>query len=443
MAKKKVTTYLEAAEAWPALTPAQRAALLKQLPPATGTEFFLDLAAADQLEVILALAPGERRAWIRLLAPDDLADMIQAAPSEQHAALLDLLDESTRASVAALLAYAEDEAGGLMNPKYIRVRPDMTASEALGYFRRQAQERAANAGRDTPAVAYVLAADEQLLGEVALTDLVAAQPFTSVSQLMRPPTVTIPEESDQEQVAHVFAEHGLVAAPVVDGQGRMKGVVTADDIVQVVEEEATEDIQKLGGSEALDAPYLQTSLLGMVQKRAGWLGLLFLGEMLTANAMARYEDEIAQAVVLALFVPLMISSGGNSGSQASTLVIRAMALGEVRLGHWWRVLRREAAAGLALGCVLAVLGALRIMIWQYADGTYGPHYMALAVTVGLSLIGIVTWGTISGSMLPFLLRALKVDPASASAPFVATLVDVSGIVIYFSLASLLLSGKLL
>jgi magnesium transporter len=181
----------------------------------------------------------------------------------------------------------------------------------------------------------------------------------------------------------------------------------------------------------------------MVQKRAGWLGLLFLGEMLTANAMARFEDEIAQAVVLALFVPLMISSGGNSGSQASTLVIRAMALGEVRLGHWWRVLRREAAAGLALGCVLAVLGALRIMIWQYADGTYGPHYMALAVTVGLSLIGIVTWGTISGSMLPFLLRALKVDPASASAPFVATLVDVSGIVIYFSLASLLLSGKLL
>lgn len=443
MAKKKVTTYLEAAETWPDLTPAQRATLLKQLPPAVGTEFFLDLAAADQLEVILALSPGERRPWIRLLAPDDLADLIQAGPLEQHSALLGLLDESTRASVTALLAYAEDEAGGLMNPKYIRVRPDMTASEALGYFRRQAQERAAAAARDTPAFAYALGADDTLLGEVALTDLVAAQPFTSVSQLMRAPAVTIPEAIDQEQVAHLFAEHGLVVAPVVDDQGRMKGVVTADDIVQVVEEEATEDIQKLGGSEALDAPYLQTSLAGMVQKRAGWLGMLFLGEMLTASAMARFEDEIAHAVVLALFVPLMISSGGNSGSQASTLVIRAMALGEVTLGHWWRVLRREAAAGLALGCVLAVLGALRIMIWQYAEGTYGPHYMALALTVGLSLIGIVTWGTISGSMLPFLLRRLKIDPASASAPFVATLVDVSGILIYFTLASLLLAGKLL
>ena len=440
MAKKKPVTYLEAAETWPTLTPAKRALLLKQLPPDVSTEFFLDLAAADQLEFLLALPPGERRSWIRMLAPDDLADVIQAAPLAEHGALLAQLDESTRASVTALMAYAEDEAGGLMNPKYIRLRPDMTAGQALGYFRRQAQDRT---GQETPAFAYVLAADERLLGEVALTDLIAAEPETSVTELMRSPAATISEEADQEHVAHLFAEHGLVAAPVVDSEGRMKGVVTADDVVVVVEEEATEDIQKLGGSEALDAPYLKTSLIGMIQKRAGWLGLLFVGEMLTATAMAKYETEIARAVVLALFVPLMISSGGNSGSQASTLVIRAMALGEVRLGQWWRVLRREAAAGLALGCVLALIGLLRILVWQYASGIYGPHYVAIAATVSLSLIGIVMWGTISGSMLPFVLQRFGLDPASASAPFVATLVDVSGIVIYFTVASYLLAGKLL
>jgi magnesium transporter len=440
MAKKKVVTYLEAAEAWPMLSAAKRATLLKQLPPDVGTEFFLDLAAPDQVEVMLALPPGERRSWIRLLAADDLADVIQAAPPGQQPGLLALLDEASRASVAALLAYAEDEAGGLMNPKYIRARADMTAAEALGYFRRQAQDRA---GHEAPAVAYVLAGDDRLLGEVTLTSLVAADPGTSVAQLMRPPAVTLPEAIDQEQVAHLFAEHGLAAAPVVDEQGRMKGVVTADDVVAVVEEEATEDIQKLGGSEALDAPYLKISLLGMVQKRAGWLGTLFLGEMLTATAMARFENEIARAVVLALFVPLMISSGGNSGSQASTLVIRAMALGEVRLRQWARVLQREVAVGLALGCVLAVIGILRILVWQAASGIYGPHYVSIAATVALSLIGIVMWGTISGSMLPFILRKFGLDPASASAPFVATLVDVSGIVIYFTVASWLLAGKLL
>jgi len=439
MAKKKAVTYLEAAETWPELTPAQRVTLLKKLPPEVGTEFFLDLSSPDQLAVLLKMPPGERRPWIRMLAPDDLADILQAAGPEVQP-LLGLLDEPTRASVTALLAYAEDEAGGLMNPKYIRVRPDMTAAEALSYFRRQAQERT---GHETPTFAYALAADERLLGEVHLTDLVAADPGTSVAQLMHAPAVTLSEGTDQEQIAHLFAEHKLSAAPVVDDQGRMKGVVTADDVVVVVEEEATEDIQKLGGSEALDMPYLKTSLLGMVKKRAGWLGTLFLGEMLTATAMARFENEIARAVVLALFVPLMISSGGNSGSQASTLVIRAMALGEVRLRHWGRVLRREAGAGFLLGCVLALIGLLRILIWQYASGIYGEHYLSIAATVCLSLIGIVMWGTISGSMLPFVLRKFGLDPASASAPFVATLVDVSGIVIYFTVASYLLAGKLL
>jgi magnesium transporter len=440
MTKKKELTYLAVAEVWPRLNAAARARRLKQLPPDAAHEFFFDLSAADQAEVLLMLPPGERRLWIRLLAPDDAADLIQAAPEDQRAGLLGLLDESTRAEVTALLAYAEDEAGGLMNPRYIRVRPDMTAAEALGYFRRQAQERS---GHDTPTEAYVLDAGGKLLGQVALTDLIAADPATSVAQLMQTDIVTIPEEADQEDVARLFAEHGLAAAPVVDALGRMKGVVTADDVVVVVEEEATEDIQKLGGSEALDAPYLKTAFNRMVRKRAGWLSALFLGEMLTATAMAFFEEEIAKAVVLAMFVPLIISSGGNSGSQASTLVIRAMALGEVRLRDWWRVVRREIGAGVVLGTVLGTIGFLRIVLWHAITGIYGEHYLLVALTVFGSLIGVVTFGTVAGSTLPFVLRRAGFDPASASAPFVATLVDVTGLVIYFSMASLILRGTLL
>jgi magnesium transporter len=428
------------AEEWPTLPPAERARRLRRFPHDIGHEFFFDLSAADQADVLLALSPPERRHWIRLLAPDDVADVIQSAPEDQRAALLALLDEPTRAEVSALLAYAEDEAGGLMNPRYIRVRPEMTVAEALGYFRRQAQERA---GRDVPSYAYILDSQGRLRGQVGLTSLIASDPTASVGQVMDTDVITIPAEADQEAVARLFAEQGLAAAPVVDAEGRMKGVVTADDVVAVVEEEATEDIQKLGGSEALDAPYLKTAFSRMVRKRAGWLAALFLGEMLTATAMAFFEEEIAKAVVLALFVPLIISSGGNSGSQASTLVIRAMALGEVRLRDWWRVTRRELAAGLVLGTVLGTIGFLRITLWHAITGIYGEHYLLVALTVFVSLIGVVTFGTITGSILPFILRRLGFDPASASAPFVATLVDVTGLVIYFTMASLILRGTLL
>ena len=255
--------------------------------------------------------------------------------------------------------------------------------------------------------------------------------------------VTVREDTDQEAVSRLFARHDLVAVPVVDAGGHMKGIVTADDIVDVVQEEATEDIQRLGGTEVLGAPYLHMSLPAMIKKRAGWLAALFLGEMLTATAMARYEDQIARAVVLALFVPLIISSGGNSGSQATTLVIRAMALGEVRLRDWWRVAHREVASGLGLGVILGSIGVARILVWQRAFHTYGPHAGSVAATVGLSLVGVVLWGCLAGSMLPFLLRRLGLDPASASAPFVATLVDVSGLIIYFTVAGIVLGGTLL
>jgi magnesium transporter len=248
---------------------------------------------------------------------------------------------------------------------------------------------------------------------------------------------------DQEAVARLFQQHGFLALPVLDDQGRMKGIVTIDDIVDVVQEEATEDAQKFGGMEALDAPYLQTRFWHMIKKRAGWLAVLFLGEMLTASAMGRFQDQIARAVVLALFVPLIVSGGGNAGSQASTLIIRAMALGEVKLRDWWRIVRRELGAGITLGLILAALGVLRIVAWQGLFHSYGAHYGLVAITVGISLIGVVAWGTLAGSMLPFVLRRFGLDPASASAPFVATLVDVLGLIIYFEVARFVLGGAML
>jgi magnesium transporter len=326
-----------------------------------------------------------------------------------------------------------------MNPRFARIRPDATVDEAISYLRRQARDRNAEAIY----YAYVLDDAQKLLGVASFRDLFAAPPEKRVRDVMKADVVSVSDDMDQEAVSRVFAEQDLQAIPVVDGDGRMKGIVTADDIVDVVEEEATEDIQKFGGVEVLGAPYLEMGFGAMVKKRGGWLAALFLGEMLTATAMAFFEEEIARAVVLAVFLPLIISSGGNSGSQASTLVIRAMALGEVRLRDWWRVAGREVGTGIALGVILAAVGFVRILVWQEIGHVYGEHYLLIAITVSLSLVGVVTFGTLAGSMLPFILRRLGLDPASASAPFVATLVDVTGLLIYFGVGSVVLSGALL
>lgn len=291
--------------------------------------------------------------------------------------------------------------------------------------------------------AYVLDDAQILLGVLSFRELFAADASKLISEIMRTNFVAAAEDMDQEALARLFSRRRVLAIPVLDASGRMIGIVTVDDIVDVVEQEASEDIQKVGGLEALDAPYMRIGFWEMVRKRAGWLTILFLGEMLTATAMGQFENEIAKAVVLALFVPLIISSGGNSGSQATTLIIRAMALGEVRLKDWWKIVVREAPTGIVLGGILACIGFVRILIWQGIWHSYGVHYLLVAFTVAFSLVGVVLFGTLAGSMLPFLLRAVKLDPASASAPFVATLVDVSGLVIYFSFAKLLLSGTLL
>jgi len=436
--EKEALSLAEIREVWPLLSHADRIEAFILLPREDAQDFFFTLDARDQSEVIQGLPPAEQRLWIRFLPPDDAADLVQEAPVAQREVLLTLLDEPTRREVTALLAYAEDNAGGLMNPRYARLRPDVTVDEAISYLRKQMQDRA-----PTIYYGYVLDPDQRLLGVVSFRQLFTAPSGTLVRDVMRTDVITIPEQMDQETVSHQFAHNHLVALPVVDTEGRMKGIVTVDDVVDVVQEEATEDMQKVGGVAALDAPYLQIAMPRMIRKRVGWLSALFLGEMLTASAMGFFEKEIARAVVLALFIPLIISSGGNSGSQATTLVIRAMALGQVRLRDWWRVVRREFLTGIGLGCVLAAIGFTRIVVWEHIFHTYGAHYLGVAATVAFSLVGVVLWGTIAGSMLPFILRRLGFDPASASAPFVATLVDVSGLVIYFSVAALILKGTLL
>lgn len=428
----------ELADAWWLLDQPDRIAGFRLLEPGDAEEFFFDLTSSDQAELLLALTPAERRLWLRLLPPDDAADLIQEAPEEDRPGLLGLLDEATRREVTALLAYEEDEAGGLMSSRFARVRPDMTADEAISYLRKQAQGRT---NAETLYYIYVLDSAQRLLGVLSFRELFAAPGNRTVREIMRvEDMVTVPEEMDQEAVARLFAEYDVLALPVVDDQGRMKGIVTVDDIVDVVEEEATEDIHKYGGLEALDEPYLRIGFFDLVRKRAPWLVILFFGGMLTATAVGRFEDFVTTIKGLAVFMPLVIASGGNSGSQASTLVIRAMTVGEVRLRDWWRVVRRELGVGLVLGLLLAVLGIGRVWVASLIGQPDNADTILFAVTIAAALVGVVVFGTLVGSMLPFILRRLGFDPASASAPLVATLVDVSGLLIYFWVASWLLTG---
>ena len=399
--------------------------------------FFVSLDPRDQVGLLREVPQAEQRALMRLLAPDALADLLQNAPSKERLQLFGLLDENSVSEVRALLAYAEDEAGGLMNPRFLQVAPEMSVGDAIDHVRRQTSTI------ECIYYVYVLEQDRQLLGVLSLRNLLSTGSARLIGEIMRSDVVSVPETLDQEAVARLWREYDLLALPVVDALGRIKGIITYDDIADVLREEATEDSHKFAGMAALEMQYLATPLRELITKRGGWLGLLFLGELLTASAMAYYQADIGAAVVLALFIPLIISSGGNSGSQASTLVIRSMALGELRLVDWWRVLRREIAVGLALGLLLAGLGLLRIVVWQAAGGMYGEHYLLLGATVALSLIGVVLWGSLMGALLPFALRRVGLDPASASAPLVATLVDVTGLIIYFTMAQFVLRGTLL
>lgn len=423
---------------WNSLALQKKREIFANLPRTEAEEFFFSLGVHDQAELIAEANLLEKRSWVRMLAPDDVADLIQELGLGHKEEILKTLDPQTCREVTALLAYAEDNAGGLMNSRFVRLRPDMSVDEAISYLRIQAKTQV-----ETIYYAYVIDTDQTLKGVVSFRELFSSPPHKKIHEIMKTDLIKIPVNLDQEHIAKVFSQHDLMALPVVDEWEHIKGIVTFDDIASVLQEEATEDIQKLGAVEALDAPYLQTPFFELLKKRATWLVLLFLGEMFTASAMSHFQHELEKAVVLALFLPLIISSGGNSGSQASTLIIRAIALGEVRLRNWMKVFFRELAAGLCLGTLLGLIGMLRIILWPTRDQLYGTHYLLIAKTVGVAVLGVVMWGTLAGAMLPFFLKKMKIDPATASAPFVATLVDVTGLIIYFTVAALTLSGTLL
>ena len=372
------------------------------------------------------------------MQPDDRARLIGVLPRETSNIILARLPTSEMKRSLVSLSYPEDTAGRYMTPDFVAIEPGMTAAQALAHIRQVGRKK------ETLNVVYVVDADGRLVEDVALGNLVLADPDASVLDIVEPGFVDLRDNTPQEEVLEAFKKYDRVALPVTDASGHMLGIITVDDVMDVAEEEMTEDMQKIGGMDALDAAYSQTGLFQMVRKRGVWLAVLFIGELFTATAMAHYEHELARALVLTLFIPLIISSGGNSGAQASSLLIRALALKDVNLSDWWRVFQRELASGLALGSGLGLLGFLRVTAWQYLGlVSYGEHYVLIGTAVGLSLVGVVTFGTLVGSLLPFALQRFGFDPATSSAPFVATLVDVTGLVIYFQMAALLLRGTLL
>lgn len=425
----------ELQDAWAILSDADRMEGFSLLSHGDAEEVFEGLDTTQQAALIASMSAGERRLWLRVLAPDDVADLIQAAPLEERENLLALLDPMTQREVTALLAYAEDDAGGLMSPRFARLRPDMSVDAAITYLRKQSRETVESIYH-----AYVLDSQQRLLGVVSLRELFSAASGKFVADVMRRDVVTVNEEMDQEAVSNVLAEHDLIAIPVVDNDGVMKGVITVDDIVDVVREEATEDIQKIGGMAALEAPYLETTIVQMLRKRVGWLVLLLVLSFVTVQAMQRYQKAIDAISILAIFVPMIISTGGNSGSQASTLVIRAIALSELRLRDWLRVVRRELTVGVSVGATLGAIAGSAVLAIHVVTGLFGEHAPRIAAVVSTSILCVSTWGTLVGSMLPFVLRRFGFDPASASAPLVATLCDAAGIVTYFSIATAILRG---
>ncbi len=371
------------------------------------------------------------------MSADNRTALLEELNSEQLNKLLKLLTHKERLIALSLLGYPENSIGRLMTPEYMTVRQYWTMSEVLNHIRENGESS------ETLDILYIVDEKGYLIDDIKIGEILLAPLNDLVSDLMDGKRTALLVTDDEEVAIKTFTEFNRVALPVTDAHGLLLGIVTIDDVLELAKKEDTEDIQKLGGVEAFEEPYMEMPVFRMIRKRAPWLIILFFGELLTASAMAFFEHEIARAVVLALFIPLIVSSGGNSGSQAATLIIRAMALGEVTIRDWYRILRREIVSGIVLGLMLGVLGFTRIAAWSIFTDLYGPHWMFIALTIGFSLTGVVLWGSLMGSMLPLLLKRLGADPATSSAPFIATLVDVTGLLIYFSLAAMLLSGTLL
>ncbi len=412
--------------------------IFRVLPAALAADVFEYIGIEEQQKLLRAMAHEQVVGILNEMSPDDRTALLEEMPSAAARQLIKVLTPEERRVAQALLGYPEGSVGRLMTPDFIAVREDWTVQQVLDYVREFGHDS------ETLNVIYVVDERGKLIDDVRMRQLLLKPLTTKISEIRDETFAVLKVNDSQEEALNVFRKYDRVALPVIDSNNVLVGIVTSDDMLDVAEEEATEDIQKLGGMEALDEPYTTIPLMRMVKKRATWLIILFLGEMLTATAMQGYNGEIEKAAILAMFLPLIISSGGNSGSQATTLVIRAMALGELRLRDWFRVVRKELLSGLSLGLILGGIGFFRIALWQYLHiFDYGKYHWLIGFTVGAALVGVVLWGTISGAMLPFLLRRFGLDPATSSAPFVATLVDVTGLIIYFNVALFILRGTLL
>lgn len=424
---------VEIAELFAGLSDEERVLIFRILPRKKAAEIFAELDVDVQKTLLSGLGDRHTARLLDEMAADDRTALLEEIPAEAARQLLTLLSKDERDVALTLLGYPEGSVGRLMSPDYLTIHADWKVREVLDHIRANGQD---SASLDT---LYVVDAKGKLVDEISTRQILLASPDEEVASLMNFKFDSLDANADQEHAVELFRKYDRPTLPVVDSEGVLLGIVTVDDILDVQEEEVTEDIQKLGGSEALEDPYVKTPVLTLIRKRAHWLVLLFLGEMLTASAMASFEDEIQRAVVLALFVPLIISSGGNSGSQASTIIIRALAVGEIKLNDWVHVFRRELITGGVLGLLLGMIGFLRVIIWSQFSNIYGEHWMALAFTVLFSLTGVVALGSLAGAMLPFVLKSFKLDPATSSAPFVATIVDVAGLVLYFSIAVIIMA----
>lgn len=433
-------TVAERVEALNALAAGEAARILSRMPQDHAVNILDQPELRNAASILAIMEPGDSARLLHGMSNDRVADVLLELDVENRARLFSSLDEPVRVAIQHLMGYPPRTAGSIMTTEFVSVPDSWTVAQTLSHVRQVERSR------ETVYAIYVL--DENsgaLVHVVTLRRLITGEPDASILTVVQKGTpVTADPLMKQEDVARLIRKHDLLALPVTDDHGLVLGIVTVDDVIDTMIADTTEDAQKFGGMEALGKPYMKIGFAGMIRKRAGWLAALFLGEMLTASAMQHFEGELEKAVVLTLFIPLIMSSGGNSGSQATSLIIRALAIGELKLSDWWRVAIRELPTGIVLGAILGLVGFVRVVFWQMAGlYDYGPHWELVGVTVFATLVGIVTFGSLCGSMLPFLLQKLKLDPASASAPFVATLVDVTGLVIYFSVALLILSGTLL
>ncbi len=429
----------DAVEALNEMAPEKAGALLSRMDFRAAVNILDQAGLEHGAALVEAMGPEQSVPLLAEIAADRRAAIFRKMDKHEASTLLTLLPPEARGELEQLLSYDPDTAGGLMTTEFFRARPEWTVAQSLDAIRTSAP------ALETVYAVYILDPQGVLIRAISLRELVSADPqapILSIGSGRR--TFSVTPDEPREKVARLISKYDLSATPVLDGSGRILGIVTVDDVIDAIIDTDTEDAQKQGGMEALDAPYMATSFFAMIRKRGGWLAALFLSEMLTASAMQHFESELERAVVLTLFIPLIMSSGGNSGSQATSLIIRALALEEIKLRDWWRVALRELPSGVVLGAILGVIGFIRILLWQKLGVyDYGAHWILIALTVGSALVGIVTFGSLAGSMLPFILQSLKFDPASASAPFVATLVDVTGLVIYFSIALVILHGTLL